>query len=999
MMLTFITGRSCQCSTDSVAIHVVLYLSVFMISPFDAQPGEPEIIATTIDARQPTEGEISYGRQPTEEEISYGPKITVGIHKENNLQWTGNTIEEALTFQYNYCSMFCADKKGFVLMDDKSYCLRAQCTFCSCDRPMCQLYGICCPDIEEFETPDAEQGSHDEGRENGSSSPNSQVSEFPPEGTAAVTGSIVTSCEGNSLVIRRCPPGYPEGEARRKCEQEPAYKDLTLETFTRVIDLDTNVTYFNAYCAECHGVKKTLDWDVSIECVTPQWVYQATDESTFFKLSVQPHSTCGVYQSRPPQFDPGPICLEWWFHDVIDSCNVTGEWNEHNSQVQWLCENIVGLTYRLLDDRKQTFANIFCFLCNSPDMSKHFGDDVCSFPDIGYGMTGETVSAGLPFSVLLGTAKGGKLVPSVESFKQVDLNCSPGKVIDNSTCVTSLDRIRGLAYKSFVFYTPVPKYASNNYTKTAFSLTYQDAEFLFSLFALNIQMMIDQIAFSFYTNFYANTGVIYVPTNDPHQNNTSFMPVFYINATFQTASFYSRDKIESMLLSTLYSEIALEPNIFDISFDLKPFTVDFFSHHHNCKNGTWSPIKLPCHERHFAIPYFPTFQYSELIPLTPLLICPFVTFNNTEYSLVRHSSVMSTIANVTLQVYGQSVELSDAEDDMNLVSEDIANRQLRVCHSLLEGKIDASAAAKTVAHISARTTFLGILSLTCLSLSMLCLVLTLLTYSLFPSLRSVAGINNMFLSASLLMAQAFLLATAYLLQTNPLCKAVGITTHFMWLSMFCWSFTCCFHMFQIFTSKTRSAILTERAKMVRTLRKALFCAGAPILVILVVVATSLANSEWKYFGYGRFSCYLDTQTLIIAAVVAPLCVMVVSNLVFFAVTVYKIHNIRKLQSNMDLNSNTPKDIYVYVKLSSMTGCFWALAIIAEYLDNFPLRIVAIVLNGLQGVFIFWSYICNKRVLHLYLKALGVPGYTEEITRTGTITRVARDAERIENKQQ
>ncbi|GFO46555.1 G-protein coupled receptor mth [Plakobranchus ocellatus] len=421
MMLTFITGQSCQCYTDnyicqcSVAIHVVLFLSGFMMSPLGAQPGELEIIATTTDARQ-----------LTEEEIIYRPEITIGIPKENNLQWTGNTIEEALMFQYNYCSKFCVDKTEFVMMDDKSDCLRAECTFCSCDRPMCQLYGICCPDVEEFESPDTEQGSHDEGHENGNSSANSQMSEFPPEGTATAPGSIVTSCERSSLVIRRCPPGYPEGEARRKCEQEPAYKDLSLETFNRVIDLDTNVTYFNVYCAKCHGVKKTLDWDVSIKCATSQWVYQATDESTLFNLSVQPHSTCGVDQNRPLQFDPRPICLEWWFKDVIDSCNVTGEWKEHNSQVQWLCENIVGLTYRLHDDKRRTFANVFCFLCNTPDMPKHFGDDVCLFPDLGVNWSPEVAHSGLPFSVLLGTAKEEKLAPSVESFKQLNLHCSPG---------------------------------------------------------------------------------------------------------------------------------------------------------------------------------------------------------------------------------------------------------------------------------------------------------------------------------------------------------------------------------------------------------------------------------------------------------------------------------------------------------------------------------------------------------------------------------------------
>ncbi|KAI8794471.1 adhesion G protein-coupled receptor E4P, partial [Biomphalaria glabrata] len=52
-----------------------------------------------------------------------------------------------------------------------------------------------------------------------------------------------------------------------------------------------------------------------------------------------------------------------------------------------------------------------------------------------------------------------------------------------------------------------------------------------------------------------------------------------------------------------------------------------------------------------------------------------------------------------------------------------------------------------------------ILTLTCFSLSAVCLLLTMLTYLTIPELRTMAGLNNFFLSCSLLLAQLSSLAS------------------------------------------------------------------------------------------------------------------------------------------------------------------------------------------------------------------------------------------------
>ncbi|KAK0048650.1 adhesion G protein-coupled receptor L2 [Biomphalaria pfeifferi] len=55
----------------------------------------------------------------------------------------------------------------------------------------------------------------------------------------------------------------------------------------------------------------------------------------------------------------------------------------------------------------------------------------------------------------------------------------------------------------------------------------------------------------------------------------------------------------------------------------------------------------------------------------------------------------------------------------------------------------------------------NILTWICFIISIVCLLLTLLTYCMFPVLRTKAGVNNMFLSFSLLLAQVSLMFSAY----------------------------------------------------------------------------------------------------------------------------------------------------------------------------------------------------------------------------------------------
>ena len=57
----------------------------------------------------------------------------------------------------------------------------------------------------------------------------------------------------------------------------------------------------------------------------------------------------------------------------------------------------------------------------------------------------------------------------------------------------------------------------------------------------------------------------------------------------------------------------------------------------------------------------------------------------------------------------------------------------------------------------------------------------------------------------------------------------------------------------------------------------------------------------------------------------------------------------------------------------------------KYVFCLTTRLIAILLNGSQGVFLFLSYTCNQRVVRLYRRALGADeDYTSTTTSQSTL---------------
>ena len=332
------------------------------------------------------------------------------------------------------------------------------------------------------------------------------------------------------------------------------------------------------------------------------------------------------------------------------------------------------------------------------------------------------------------------------------------------------------------------------------------------------------------------------------------------------------------------------------------------------------------------------------VHVAPLLICPQVIFKKHEFRIDWDGSTIHII-HIHHKFYFDEFKISN--DGYAVVCLEQVKDLLTkysITSSIMTGSISV----------------FEILTLVCLIASILCLLLTLITYILLASLRTAPGKNNICLAMSLLLAQALMLVQPNVHRIDELCSVVGSISHFSWLSYFSWTGICTFHMFRVFGF---GAVASGVGSNKTVLKYCLVAFGIPLLVVVSSLSVSLALSGGKTSGYETYRCFIANKINFIATMIAPLGCICLLNIILFTITACRLRNMPKVQKSKEDTIN----FRVYVKLFSLTGITWTVQIVDSFLIMSPLSYISTILNGTQGVYIFFCYVCNRRTLDLYRK--------------------------------
>ncbi|CAG5131196.1 unnamed protein product, partial [Candidula unifasciata] len=748
-------------------------------------------------------------------------------------------------------------------------------------------------------------------------------------------------------------------EVIRKCESNIPENETSYDSFALATDNLTHVVYYNKFCAECNGIKQPQLWDVNVTCKTFMKVYTARSMDEFLRLALDTRSGCSIRQQSPSDLGPVYCNHDWFKSPIIDTCNELGQWPEADEDV------VAGCTYPTPQNYKYTvmahqrvYKNIFCALCNQKDYST---SAIC--PHYHPPFPGEPSATSL-YSILFNLRDKsptthqtviGKTCNTTQWASPdgcVPAYCSPGKILIDGNCTTAVTQITSLGYRLRLWFFP----GGDNVTEIRHTTGVSQSRYALDMFyrkvSSNLIPSVEYAKLSYGVLLNTSTMEAFLetdngtsepsPPSSRHLTNLQdyhfHVPYLYwVTGDIVANGKISRDSFEKTIYDTLLNaefyahfdeqvSLPFKPVQMWHDFDIATYCMDIEENNTDMTCFEDKVIHFGSRPRNFLSVYSSVLDL--FLNLTRILTCKFVSFPRSQYLI--ETDYKHLLPNVAIKLNFATTKITIANNyGFSNISVD-AKGELQICCDFLDEQITLMSRIREKAGLIKTVQYF--LTFVCMGVSMLCLLLTIVTYARFSVLRSVAWRNNLCLCLSLFLAQASLLASFFTDTKSILCIPLGMLTHFLWINMFAWNFLCCFYMYRVFGAKTRNLQKTPRSQNVSLIKNVAFSLLAPAIVVSSVVVGAHVTSGGSSLGYGGSVCYLNDRILVAAATVAPVVLITIVNILFFLMTIYSIHSVARLQTFHTSKKDDQHNVYIYVKLSSVTGAFWVTFIAAEISD-------------------------------------------------------------------
>ena len=259
----------------------------------------------------------------------------------------------------------------------------------------------------------------------------------------------------------------------------------------------------------------------------------------------------------------------------------------------------------------------------------------------------------------------------------------------------------------------------------------------------------------------------------------------------------------------------------------------------------------------------------------------------------------------------------------------------------------------------------NIIALSGIAASLISLVFTLMTYAIFPVLRNTAGKVVMNLAASLFSAQLLFATSSMFTDSNLVCKIHAILQHYAWLCAFTWTNILAIHVYLTF----HKPLLPQAANKIKKhyLKLVIYGYMSPIFTVALCFCFHVFDILGVSYGGDR-QCWLVGMYTIPLFFALPLAVLIAANIVLFSLTIVGLHKSVSQVSEM-IRKSRYSEVTLYIKLSCNMGFTWIFGLLSLLTHTVALRYLFIVCNSFQGVFIFFTFVLNKRVYFMYCSCL------------------------------
>ncbi|XP_072347264.1 adhesion G protein-coupled receptor E3-like [Scyliorhinus torazame] len=259
---------------------------------------------------------------------------------------------------------------------------------------------------------------------------------------------------------------------------------------------------------------------------------------------------------------------------------------------------------------------------------------------------------------------------------------------------------------------------------------------------------------------------------------------------------------------------------------------------------------------------------------------------------------------------------------------------------------------------------LHIISLIGISLSLICLAISTLTFAFCRSIQRETRTIHMNLCLSLFLALLFFVTGISRTGNKVLCAVIAGVLYYFFLVAFAWMFLEGLHLFLIV--KDLRKVKVSQATVIRNVH--LYAIGyiLPAVVLGILVAAHPSG-----FGTSRH-CWLQLEKGFIWSFLGPVFFIILVNTALLLSVLFTLHKqLSGLNSEVSKIKDTRMLTFKAIAQVFILGCTWILGLLHFGKESVVMSYISTITNSLQGTFIFIILcVLNKQVRKEYRKCFG-----------------------------
>ncbi|CAH1404569.1 unnamed protein product [Nezara viridula] len=279
-----------------------------------------------------------------------------------------------------------------------------------------------------------------------------------------------------------------------------------------------------------------------------------------------------------------------------------------------------------------------------------------------------------------------------------------------------------------------------------------------------------------------------------------------------------------------------------------------------------------------------------------------------------------------------------------------------------DGRLEICADKIGIKTIEKFDPYMGYITFAGLGISIIFLLLHLAAFCLVPDLRNLSGKNMASLCLALLIAYISFVAGRFF-QGN-VCLVIAVLTFYSFLASFTWMLTMSFDVWRTLRKATSELRVCSGKQWSKFIVYSLWSWLVPVLIVMLALWAELSSgirADWRPGFAATNSCWFGRSKPLLVLFAVPLAIVMLLNIVFFASSAHMVYSSTSTTRFM-ASASTKRDFRMYLRLVVVMGLTWTTGLIAGTLDFDLLWYLFILLNTLQGLFIFLAFTCNDKVI-------------------------------------